>query len=252
MSNTIEYSLSDSIGTLRLCREDRHNALGAAELDAIDDILDAIALDAELRALVITNTGDRTFCAGAALDDLNSGKITPDRFQGVMERLAKLPLPTIARVNGSVFGGGVELALSCDFRIGVNGTRLRVPAASFGLCYPPAGIARFVNKLGANAARRMLIAAETLEAAELHRLGFFDYLVDSDELDDRVDELSVHLAGLAPLAVAAIKELVQQAEHGSIDPVRGAELVERCAQSADLQEGFAAQREKRSPQFVGR
>jgi enoyl-CoA hydratase/carnithine racemase len=251
MAETIQYSLSDSIGTLRLCREERHNALGAAELDAIDEVLDAVAHDHEMRALVITNAGDRTFCAGAALDDLNSGRITPDRFQGVMERLAKLPVPTIARLNGSVFGGGVELALSCDFRIGVQGTRLRVPAAAFGLCYPPAGISRFVKKLGANAARRMLIAAETLDAAELYRLGFYDYLVDADTLDERVDELSVHLAGLAPLAVAAIKELVQQAEAGAIEPGRAAELAERCARSDDLQEGFAAQREKRPPRFAG-
>ncbi|MEO1079779.1 MAG: enoyl-CoA hydratase/isomerase family protein [Pseudomonadota bacterium] len=251
MSGTIEYALTDAVGTMLLCREDRHNALGADELDAIDQVLDAVAGDDEIRALVISNSGDRTFCAGAALDDLNSGRITPDRFQSVMERLARLPIPTIARVNGSVFGGGVELALSCDFRIGVADTRLRVPAASFGLCYPPAGIARFVKKLGANTARRMLVAAETLTADELYHIGFYDYLVERDVLDERVEELSVHLAGLAPLAVAAMKELVMQAETGSMDPARAAELTELCSESDDLQEGFAAQREKRPPRFMG-
>ncbi len=251
MSATIQYALTDAVGTMLLCREDRHNALGADELDAIDQVLDAVVGDEEIRALVIGNSGDKTFCAGAALDDLNSGRITPDRFQGVMERLARLPIPTIARVNGSVFGGGVELALSCDFRIGVAGTRLRVPAASSGLCYPPAGIARFVKKLGANTARRMLVAAETLAADELYRIGFYDYLVEREALDERVDELSVHLAGLAPLAVAAMKEMVMQAEDGSIDPARATELTERCAKSDDLQEGFAAQREKRPPRFMG-
>jgi len=251
MSNTVEYALSDAVATLRLNREERHNALGAAELDAIVEVLERAEQDSEVRALIVTNSGSRTFCAGASLDDLNSGLITPDRFQSVMERLARLRIPTIARVNGNVFGGGVELALSCDFRLGVRGTRLRVPAASLGLCYPPPGIARFVGKLTANAARRMLVAAETLEANELYRLGFFDYLVDAEDLDERVDELSVHLAGLAPLAVSAMKDLVMQAETGRMDADKAADLVERCAASDDLQEGFAAQREKRAPRFAG-
>lgn len=251
MSDTVEYALSDAVATLRLNRVERHNALGAAELHAIEEILETAEQDREVRVLVVTNTGSDTFCAGAALDDLNSGKITPERFQSVMERLARLRIPTIARMNGNVFGGGVELALSCDFRLGVRGTRLRVPAASLGLCYPPAGIARFVAKLTSNAARRMLVAAETLEADELYRLGFFDYLVEAADLDERVEELSVHLAGLAPLAVSAMKDLVIQAESGDIDAGRAADLVARCAASDDLQEGFAAQREKRAPRFAG-
>jgi enoyl-CoA hydratase/carnithine racemase len=156
------------------------------------------------------------------------------------------------RINGSVFGGGAELALSCDFRIGVNGSLLRVPAASLGLCYPPAGIKRFVERLGANVARRMLVASETLSADELFRIGFLDYLVVEAGLDERVDELTVHLAGLAPLAVAAMKELVRDAERGTMDEQHAAALAVRCAESADLREGLAAQKEKRPPRFVGR
>ncbi len=251
MSTTIEYELSDSIGVLRICREDTHNSLGADELKALEATLAAVNEDREVRVLIVTGAGDKTFCSGAYLGDLNSGRITPDGFQSVMHHLAELRVPTIARVNGNVFGGGTELALSCDFRIGVEGTRLRVPAAAIGLCYPPAGIARFVDKLGANTARRMLVASETLDAAELFRVGFYDYLVEREALDDRVEELALHIAGLAPLAVHAMKELVMQAETGSIEFARAQALVATCAESADLQEGFAAQAEKRAPRFEG-
>lgn len=251
MSKSIQFELSDSVGTLRIQREDRHNALGAEELQGIADALDIVEHDAEVRVLVVTGAGSKTFCAGAALDDLNSGRITPEIFQGTMQRLAMLPIPTLARINGNVFGGGTELALSCDFRVGIEGTRLRVPAAALGLCYPPAGISRFVEKLGANTARRMLVAAETLDAQELYRVGFYDYLVERDALDERTEELALHIAGLAPLATKAMKELIQQAEGKGIDPERAAALSRLCDDSADLQEGFAAQREKRVARFVG-
>ncbi|MFK7831236.1 MAG: enoyl-CoA hydratase/isomerase family protein [Congregibacter sp.] len=251
MTETIEYEVSDSVGTLRIAQERRHNSLGAAELQGIATVLDVIEQDPEIRVLIVTGSGQKTFCAGASLDDLNSGLITPESFQASMQRLADLSIPTLARVNGNVFGGGTELALSCDFRVGVEGTRLRVPAAALGLCYPPAGIKRFVETLGASTARRMLLAAETLSAEELQRLGFYDYLVPAENLDERTAELAQHLAGLAPLATRAMKELIMQAAGEGIDPSRAAELSKLCDESDDLQEGFAAQREKRGARFGG-
>lgn len=251
MTQTIQYEVSGSVGTLRIAQESRHNALGAAELDGIEKVLDVIQQDREVAVLVVTGSGQKTFCAGAALDDLNNGLITPESFQATIQRLGDLPIPTLARVNGNVFGGGTELALSCDFRVGIEGTRLRVPAAALGLCYPPAGIKRFVETLGANTARRMLMAAETLGADELYRIGFYDHLVPAESLDERTEELAQHLAGLAPLAVRAMKELIKQAAGDGIDPARAAELSRMCDESDDLQEGLAAQREKRGARFVG-
>lgn len=251
MNTSLVYAISDGVGVLEIDREDRHNALGADELEALEATLALVREDAAIRALIVTGRGDKTFCAGAALDDLESARLSPARFQAAVQQLADLPVPTIARVNGSVFGGGAELALSCDFRVGVRGARLRVPAAAFGLCYPPQGIGRFVAKLGASTARRMLVAAETFDADELLRVGFFDYLVDADALDKRIGELSAQLAALAPLAVRAMKELVIQIERGGADSRRAEELSRICQNSADLREGLAARREKRRPHFVG-
>lgn len=251
MKTSLVYALSGRVGVLEINREDRHNALGADELEALDATLALVREDKNIRVLIVTGRGDKTFCAGAALEDLESGRLSPARFQAAMQQLADLPVPTIARVNGSVFGGGVELALSCDFRVGVRGLRLRVPAAALGLCYPAQGIGRFVAKLGANTARRMLVAAETFAADELLRVGFFDYLVDADALDERTDELSQRLAALAPLAVRAMKELIIRVERQEANSGRAEELSRICHNSADLQEGLAARREKRAPRFVG-
>ena len=251
MDDAVIYELRGGIGTLTLNRPERHNALGATELKAIADVLDIVEQDEETRVLIVTGAGDQTFCSGAALEDLDSGRITPDYFQSIMHRLAVLPIPSIARINGNVFGGAAELALACDFRIGVSDSRLRVPAAALGLCYPAAGILRFVEKLGANVARRMLLASETLFADELFRIGFLDYLEERDSLDTRTEELAVHIAGLAPLATRAMKELIRQADGGAIDMSIAAELKRLCDESDDLQEGFAAQKEKRAPRFSG-
>ncbi|MEO0436457.1 MAG: enoyl-CoA hydratase/isomerase family protein [Pseudomonadota bacterium] len=252
MSDTIQYELSDTIATLRLNREGRHNSIGAQELKQMDATLELIERDSNVRVLIVTGAGSKTFCAGASLDDLNTGKITPEGFQRVMQRVAELPIPTLARVNGNIFGGGTELALSCDFRIGVVGTRVRVPAASLGLCYPPYGIERFVERLAGNLPRRMLLGAETLGSDELYRLSFYDYLVEKEALDERTDELAIHLDGLAPMAVRAMKELIRRVEAGNVDEERAKELFVGCEASDDLQEGFAALREKRAPSFANK
>jgi len=230
---------------------ERHNSLGRDELEAIQACLDEVATDTQVRVLVVTGAGDKTFCAGASLSELGAGEISGDCFQATINKLETLDIPTICALNGSVFGGGVELALSCDFRIGVAGTRLRVPAAAIGLCYPIEGINRFVERLGVNLAKRILVASEEFDAEGMLEIGFLDHLVLPGQLEDRTDELAQHIAGLAPLAVRAMKAILQQAAAGSIDPEQAEALSRQCLESEDLQEGFTAQRERRAARFKG-
>jgi enoyl-CoA hydratase/carnithine racemase len=230
----------------------RHNALGEVELLALQDHFESISNDGQIRVLVLTSHGDKTFCAGAALDQLSAGQISPGQFQATTDQLEALRVPTICALNGSVFGGGVELALSCDFRIGLRGTRMRVPAAQIGLCYPLSGIQTFVQKLGVNLAKRMLVAAEEFNAEEMLHIGFLDHLVDKSELEHKTQELVDSLTSLAPIAVQAMKHILRQASAGSIDAGLAEALSKACAESEDLQEGFLAQKEKRVPRFSGK
>jgi enoyl-CoA hydratase/carnithine racemase len=252
MTDSILFETGGHVARLTLNKPERHNSLGADELTAIQAHLASVEADPDLRVLVVTGNGDKTFCAGAALNELGAGKISGDFFQQTTDRLAALRVPTICALNGNVFGGGVELALSCDFRLGVAGSRLRVPAAQIGLCYPLSGINRFVERLGVNLAKRLLVAAEEFDADAMLAMGFLDHLVAREALAARTEEMADRIAGLAPLAVQAMKAILQQAAAGGIDREHAMELSRRCADSEDLQEGFQAQREKRAPAFTGK
>jgi enoyl-CoA hydratase/carnithine racemase len=252
MTETILLDIQGPIARITLNNPARHNALGEVQLSALQHCAEAVDENKELRALIITGSGDKTFCAGAALDQLGKGQISGDLFQQATDRLAAVRVPTICALNGNVFGGGVELALSCDFRVGVEGSRLRVPAAQIGLCYPLSGINRFVERLGVNLSKRILIAAEEFNAEDMLRIGFLDYLVPPTALDFHARDLAERIAGLAPLAVQAMKAILQQAAAGSVDVEAAANLSRRCMESEDLKEGFAAQRERRTPVFTGK
>ena len=252
MSDTILYQQQGHVATLLLNNPERHNSLGQQELEAIQAILDRVAADENIRVLVVTGSGDKTFCAGASLQELNAGKISGDCFQKTTDQLASLAIPTVCSINGNIYGGGGELALSCDFRIGIEGIRMRVPAAAIGLCYPISGINRYVERLGVTVAKRVLVASETFSADALLEMGFLDHLVMPAELKERTHEYAEHIAGLAPLAVRAMKRILQQAAAGSIDQEEARALADLCSKSEDLQEGFTAQKEKREPRFKGR
>ena len=251
MADTVQYTSSGYVGTLILSNPDRHNSLGKRELDLINGKLQIIAADPELRVLVLTGAGDKTFCAGASLDEMNSGAMNGEDYQNMTDSVAALRIPTICALNGNVFGGGVELALSCDFRIGIEGTRMRVPAAAIGLCYPLRGIQRIVHKLGVTVAQRVLVASETFSAVEMRRTGIIDQLVTPEEFSETVNRYATDVAALAPLAVRAMKSVVQQAGKGEMDWSGLTEMSEACANSSDLKEGFSAAAEKRKPTFFG-
>lgn len=245
-------AVENHIANIVLNNPEKHNSLGEDELLLLQKYLAEIANKPELRVLLLTGVGEKTFCAGASLNQLGAGKINGDFFQQTTDQLAALKIPTICAINGNVYGGGVELALSCDFRLGIEGAIMRVPAAEMGLCYPLSGINRFVERLGVNMAKRILMAAEEFSAESMYRLGFLDYLVDAEALQTTARDFADSICELAPLAVQSMKEILDQVARGEIDLEAARELSRLCAQSDDLQEGFAARREKRSPRFQGR
>ncbi|MFT4520254.1 MAG: enoyl-CoA hydratase/carnithine racemase [Halioglobus sp.] len=252
MTDTIVYQKSGHVGRLILNNPAKHNALGREQLEGIQRCLEEVADDEEVRVLVLTGNGEKTFCAGASLQELSGGEIGDDAFQAMTLAFSKLAIPTICALNGNVFGGGVELALSCDFRIGVKGSRMRVPAAVIGLCYPLSGIQQFVARLGPHIAKRILVASEEFDADTMLQIGLLDHLVPVAELEAATEKLAQRIAGLAPLAVQAMKSILQEAAQVNVDVERAASLSKMCLDSEDIQEGFAAKREKREPQFKGR
>ena len=251
MAETIRYERRGHVAFLTLDNPERHNALGRAELEGLQAAFVEVEADDQVRVLVLTGTGDKTFCAGASLEQLRSGELSEELFQVTAEQLHRLAVPSICALNGSVYGAGVELALSCDFRLGVEGSHMRVPAAAIGICYPLSGITRLVEHLGVNLAKRILVASERFDADGLLEIGFLDHLLLPSQLEEETNKLAEHIADLAPLAVRSMKEILLQAATGEKDQDRANELIALCSGSADLQEGLLAQSEKRKPRFQG-
>ena len=250
MSDTISFTQQAGIATLSFEHPARRNALGAAELNAIEASL--ASLDEDTRVLLVTSSDDRTFCAGADLTQILDGSLSGDRFQAVTNQIAVLPIPTIAVLGGNVYGGGVELALSCDFRFAREGIALRIPAAAIGLCYPVEGMQRLTRRLGVTLAKRLLVAAETFSAEQMLALQLVDGVYPTDQLRAAANDYAAALLALAPMAVTNMFEIIRQLEVGELDFATASLLATQCAESEDVKEGISAQREKRAAVFKNR
>lgn len=243
--------------TLTLNRPRHLNRLHREDLLALHQHFQRLAADATLRVLVLTGRG-RLFCAGFNIDELGaaqmggSGTTDPQLFERMVDALEALPVPTIARLNGSVFGGATDLALACDFRVGVAGMELRMPAARLGLHYYPSGLSRYVSRLGLSAAKRLFLLAEAVPADDLLQLGYLDALVEPAALDVEVERLAASLLAGAPLALQGMKQSLNEIARGELDLARLRGRESHCAGSADLREGLAAFAERRAPRFAGR
>jgi enoyl-CoA hydratase/carnithine racemase len=250
-------SVAEGRALVRLNRPREHNRLEPADLAVLPETFTRIDRDPSVRVMVLTGAG-KSFSSGfhiGALADRLAGKGAPaedrDAFERMVDRLEALRIPTIAALNGSVYGGATDLALACDFRIGVEGMRLLMPAARLGIVYYASGIRRYVNRLGVAAAKKLFLTAQPIDAAELLRIGYLDEVVPSDELMPRAEALAATLAANAPLAVAGLKRAINETAAGTLNREALAAVRAACAASADHAEGVKAWTEKRAPVFAG-
>ncbi|MFT2093462.1 enoyl-CoA hydratase/isomerase family protein [Acidiphilium sp.] len=210
-----------AIARLRLNRPALRNRLGADDLAVLLGHCATLAADDSVRVVVFEAAGP-VFSAGFDLDALSRGD-TGDAEDGpggigrVGTALAALPQPVIARLHGNLYGGAVDLALACDFRIGVTGMELLMPAARIGLHYYRSGLARAVERIGPDATRLLFVSAQTIDAATLLRIGYLTQLAAADGLDAAVDALAARLEANAPLAVRGMKAAIARLAAGTLD-----------------------------------
>jgi enoyl-CoA hydratase/carnithine racemase len=191
-------------------------------------------------AIVVTGTGTRTFCAGYTISQIESSL---DRsFEDMLDALERCALPTICALNGSAYGGGTDLAIACDFRIGVRGSRLFMPAAKFGLHYYPGGLRRFVSRLGPCATKKIFLTSRTLDADDLLRIGFLTELVDPQDLHGKVQAYIGSLRECEPGVVRSMKAHIDGLTTGTWDCVRGRVEYESSLQSNSLRDRLVALR----------
>lgn len=234
---------SELVSVITLDRPERRNALNLEALEDLDAAIEAAATSS--RAIVITGAGGH-FCAGADLTELEDVSFT-DRLAEVLERLASVPITTVAAISGSCMGLGMQLAVGCDLRVVSPTARFAVPVAKLGLMVNHWTIDRVTRFWGEGAARHMVLTGSVLNADDAWRLGFTQVRGDLDA----AITLARQAADLAPLTQAGSK--IGFDTHGDNDAevARYEAAFARAWSSDDLDEGRRAFHERRAPKFRG-
>lgn len=251
MSQAFITEIQGSLATVTFSRPEKHNALEIADLEALDLALIGLAGQADIRTLLLCAKG-RSFCAGVDFGSVAGHDWRDNPLERVCDRLEALPFPTLCVLQGGVYGGGTDLALACDFRLGSEDTKTFIPPAKLGIQYHPHGLKRAVTRLGLGPAKRLLLATETFDAREMLRVGFLDWLVQPDELETRTRALATTLSGLAPLAVRGMKQSLNEIANTLFDERAARDRAAGSFRTGDFAEGRLAMSEKRPPVFTGK
>ncbi len=248
-----------SVVWVTLNRPEVRNALSRAVNQRLQEIAADIEHDQDVRAVVITGAGDKAFCAGA---DLKERKGVPaaesgpyiSAIAGAIGSFGDLRKPTIAAMNGSAYGGGLELAIACDFRILVEGSEVGLTEVRLGIMPGAGGTQRLPRLIGEARAKEMILLGRRVPAARALEIGLVHQVVPRDRLMAAVDGLLGELAGCAPISVQQAKTAIERAHATSLEQGLEAErnLYDTTLFSEDRDEGLAAFAEGRPPRYQGR
>jgi enoyl-CoA hydratase/carnithine racemase len=214
---TLEIAGDTAIITLR--RPGEHNRIDPDDPAVLLRHIGEIRSTPSVRLLLLTAEGEKTFCSGYTLGRI--GTHLDRSLEDMLDALEFLEIPTLCALNGSAYGGGTDLALACDFRIGVRGCRLFMPAARFGLHYYPGGLRRFVTRLGCSAAKKIFLTAMTLDDEELLRTGFLTDLVERSALQSRIDMYRDNIVRCEAQAVRSMKRHIDAIAAGNWNEALG-------------------------------
>jgi len=247
---------SNYVCTLTLNRPEKRNSLTPELLIRLSETLQTLSQIDETRAVIIRGSGDKAFCAGYDIGKLvfdessDNGQMT-DRenpFEAAMESIIHFPYPVIAMVNGYAFGGGCDLAASCDIRVGADDIKMGMVPAKLGVVYTVDGLRRFVRAVGLSNAKDLFFTGATFGAEKLKEIGLLNYLVPKTELEDFTMNLARDISNNAPLSLKGIKRnlnILAAATPISEEAYReSGELVRAAFLSKDFKEGQASFFEK--------
>jgi len=228
------------------------------ELGAALDTLEA-ASPGDVRAVVVTGEGERAFSAGSHVGEFESQR-GPDGHErhilesGTADRLARLPMPTIAAIEGNALGGGLELALCCDIRVASATSRLGLPEVRLAVTPGAGGTQRLPRVVGAARAKELILTGRILSAEEAEQIGLVSRVVPSGQALAAADEIAAEIAARGPVAVREAKRLVDLASDADLAAGLAAELdaSDRVFATDDMLEGAEAFFAKREPQYRGR
>jgi enoyl-CoA hydratase len=245
------------INELAIVTLDRPEVLNALNFELLRDLgaaLDQVATG-DARALLVTGAGDRAYCAGADIKELMGRSLRAQREgavfgQAIFARLDGLPIPSVALINGYAFGGGLELALACTFRLAVRSARLGLPEIKLGLIPGYGGTQRLPRLIGEARALEIILTGRTVEAEEAERIGLVNRIVEGDLIEAGAS-FAREMTGYSLPALGLARDAVHR---GLALPLKEgleieADLNTLAFQTADAVEGMLAFLEKRKPVF---
>lgn len=264
---TLDFKREGAVGILSIHRPQAMNALNAQVLSELRVFVENLNQESEdasqpwshIRALIITGAGEKAFVAGAdikEMDSIDSSKAMEFAQNGqlIFSKIEQLKIPTLAAVNGFALGGGLELALSCDFIVASKTAKMGLPEVSLGLIPGYGGTQRLSRCCGKNTARFIALTGDIFTADQCAQWGLVTQITEPQDLMTTCMKIATTLAKRSPRAVALAKQAIQQGADSTL--AQGldleAELFAKVFRSEDKKEGVRAFIEKRPPQFTGK
>jgi enoyl-CoA hydratase/carnithine racemase len=242
----LRVTVRDSVASVVIDNPAKRNAMTPSMWRRLPEVLDALAGDASVRAVVLTGAGE-TFCAGADITSLREGDGGPRGLAVTAEEaLAAFPTPTLAAVRGYCVGGGLQLAAACDLRFAAEGSSFGVTPAKLGIVYGAASTQRLAGLVGPATTKYLLFSGELVDAPRALRTGLVEEVLPGAELDKRVAEFTAVLAARSQLTQAAAKDFAD----GRTGEDRVTHWEAQARGSGEAAEGVAAFLERRQPRFT--
>ncbi|MGB8955828.1 MAG: enoyl-CoA hydratase [Tumebacillaceae bacterium] len=249
---------ADGIATVTLNRVQAHNALSVEMLEQFLDALYTFKFDPEVRVVVVTGAGDKSFCAGADLIqrgqmDLAQARQHINLIRSAINELEALPQPVICAINGNAFGGGAEMALAADLRVASSNAKLGLTETALAIIPGAGGTQRLPRLVGVAKAKELILTARRIDAEEAERIGLVNYVVEPEALLEKAYELAGEITKNGPLAVRQAKLAINKGIE--VDLATGLAIEQNAYEvimpSQDRLEGLRAFKEKRPPVYKG-
>lgn len=257
MSKILIKELNNGILTITIDREEKYNALNIQFFTEMDEVLDEIYDNHEIKSVIITGKGIKAFAAGADISEFSSfesnkaKKLSRDGHN-VLNRIESCPKPILAAINGFALGGGCELAMACHLRVASQNAVFGQPEVNLGLIPGYGGTQRLIQLIGKTKALELLLTADNIKADEALRLNLVNYVVPIEELINKSREILEKINTKAPIALGnIIQSLNSFFKDGPVGYTTEVNLFAECFDTEDFKEGVTAFAEKRKAEFKG-
>jgi len=254
----ILYVVADGVATITINRADVLNALSAQTVRELNEALAAAEADANVRVLILTGAGEKSFVSGADIAELAkldpvAGRRTAEFGQSVFRRLETMGKPSIAAINGYALGGGCELAMACTIRIAADTAKIGLPEVTLGVIPGYAGTQRLPRIVGRGTAMDLILTGRAIDAQEALRIGLVSQVVPLADLMETARKTALRILRNGPLAIQAAMESVNHGLDVGFEQgcAMEATLFGLLCATADTREGLKAFLEKRKAEFKG-